>query len=526
VPDKGLCRECGTEQKLTPKNGNVVRHKRYAGDNATGVYDSPICKGAGKLPVLVRPCICNSCGLETVFRADGRMPRHRKEDGAWCEMEMGEAAMELIGQLGAVEVGSSEPSKSSSADSSRTSGSSSDGPSSTPMAASNPRSAVATESASSSSMLNPERPTESLEEKSRRLSSASPIPSSSASVPPSAADDATQRSGATSSAAWPSTSGSEAHLPTPTSTIDSSPNMATTTSFSNAHPVSTPAPATGSASAPPGSDAMFGEAGATVRAKPRKRVPLEGEALALSNWFDDLFFRYQHSRERSMQATIGPSEIGSACMRKIAMKLSQRPEVNFEKDTYAAWLGTQGHLGLEEMLRWANGTMHVERFLIEAALEFGSAALPHGHSDAFDRRPDAVGFDRLGGVVIDWKFPGESALSKMHLDGCPEDYQDQGHLYGYGQRLAGENVERVAVIALPRERGDLSKKFVWVAPYDEERAIAKIKKAEAIKARLDHYVAEGDAEPWKMAPKTPGYLCPYCPFYLANDKAEAKGCSA
>lgn len=227
-----------------------------------------------------------------------------------------------------------------------------------------------------------------------------------------------------------------------------------------------------------------------------------------------------------MQPTIGPSEVGSPCMRKIAMKLSQRPEVNFEKDTYAAWFGTQGHLGLEEMLRWANETMHVERFLIEAALEFGSEAMPHGHSDAFDRRPDAVGFDRLQGVVIDWKFPGASALGKMHLDGAPGEYQTQGHLYGYGQRLAGENVERVAVIALPREGGDLSKKFVWVAPYDEDIAIKAIKKAEAIKKRLDEYAAAGQSEPWKMAPKTPTYLCPYCPFYLANDKAETKGCAA
>lgn len=266
---------------------------------------------------------------------------------------------------------------------------------------------------------------------------------------------------------------------------------------------------------------MFGSASTPVRAKPRKRVPLEGEALALSNWFDDLFFRYQHSRERSMQPTIGPSEIGSACMRKIAMKLSQRPEVNFEKDTYAAWFGTQGHLGLEAMLRWSNETTHVERFLIEASLEFGSEVMPHGHSDAFDRQPDAVGFDRLGGIVIDWKFPGTSALSKMHLDGCPEDYQTQGQLYGYGQRLAGENVERVAVIALPRQTGDLSGKFVWVAPYDEDIAIKAVKKAEAIKKRLDELGPEG----YRQAPKTPSYLCPYCPFYLANDKSETKGCS-
>lgn len=442
MTDVGLCRECGREQKLTPKNGNTVRHKGCTGTN--GVYDSPVCKGSGKLPVLVRPCICGTCMSQTLFRADGRMARHRNEDGAWCEMEMGEAAMEIKDQLGAVEASVNAAATQHSAQ----------------QAAMSRKS----DTAEIQPMLNPERPTESLEESHRLSATGSGVP-----------------------------------LPTKTSGNGTAP----------------------STDSPPSSSAMFGDAGATVRAKPRKRVPLEGEALALSNWFDDLFFRYQHSRERSMQPTIGPSEIGSQCMRRIAMKLSQRPEVNFEKDTYAAWFGTQGHLGLEEMLRWANQTMHAERFLIEAPLEFGSEAMPHGHSDAFDRRPDAVGFDRLQGIVIDWKFPGTSALSKMHLDGISLEYETQGHLYGYGQRLAGENVERVAVIALPRQTGDLSGKFVWVAPYDEEIAIKAIKKAEAIKKRLDELGPEG----YRQAPKTPSYLCPFCPFYLANDAAEVRGCS-
>lgn len=348
-------------------------------------------------------------------------------------------------------------------------------------------------------------------------------------VPPAEQPSGVRPTGDAQSATPPPSSPTEtATTPGPTPQPPESSSPANTIYVSHRSPSEQPSVSPSSTApvdiAPPSLDDAMNEA-PKPRAKPRKRVPLEGEALALSDWFDDLFFEYQHARPRSLQATIGPSEIGSACMRKVAMKLSQRPEINLEKDSYAAWFGTQGHLGLEEMLRWKNEKLQVERFLVEAALEFGSEVMPHGHSDAFDRTPTAVGFDRLRGVVIDWKFPGESALGKMFLDGCPEDYQDQGHLYGYGQRLAGENVERVAVIALPRERGDLSKKFVWVAPYDEERAIAKIRKAEAIKRRLDEYRLGGNPEPWKKAPKTPSYLCPYCPFYLANDTKEAKGCS-
>lgn len=266
--------------------------------------------------------------------------------------------------------------------------------------------------------------------------------------------------------------------------------------------------------APPSQDDLLAtEPTKTTR---RKRAPLDGRAAEISAEFDEMFFSYQHARPRSLQPTIGPSEAGSDCMRKIAMKLSQRPEVNYEKDSWPAWVGTQGHNGMEEMLRWYNESTHSQRFLIETALQMNSTFLPRGHSDAFDR---------VHGQVRDWKFPGKSALSKMHLNGCPGGYRKQLHIYGYGMELAGETVREVALVALPREGGSLADKYVFVEAYDREIAVSVIKRVEAIGARLQQLTDQGDEAPWLKAPKTPDFLCNWCPWYLPNDTAEIKGCN-
>lgn len=427
MTDVGLCRECGREQKLTPKNGNTVRHKGHTGGG--GLYDSPVCKGSGKLPVLVRPCICGTCMSQTLFRADGRMARHRNEDGAWCEM--GEAAMEIKDQLGAVEASVNAAATQHSAQ----------------------QAAMSRESdtAEIQPMLNPERPTESLEGESHRLSA----------------------------------TGSGVPLPTKTSGNGTAP----------------------STDSPPSSSAMFGDAGATVRAKPRKRQPLAPGAEEIAVAFKELFWSHDASRSRSMQVSVGPSEVGLECTRRLAYKLSNQPTVNYSKDGWAAWIGTQGHSGLEQIYREANGT--TSRFLIEVQLEFGSAVVPKGTADLYDRKY---------GRLVDHKFPGKSSLAKMWLDGPSEQYKKQLQMYAYGLERAGESVQEVSLVGYPRESGNLDELYVYVAPYDRQVALDAISRAESVAGALSR-----GHKPWD-APKVSGFLCQWCPFYLKDAPNGEAGC--
>lgn len=297
-----------------------------------------------------------------------------------------------------------------------------------------------------------------------------------------------------------------------TETPDSEPSIQSAAAPTSppGNPTSSPESSTEKSSGPTQEEFFAGKP--KTRATPRKRQALEGRAAEVSLWFDEMFFAYQHARPRSLQPTIGPSEAGSDCMRKIAMKLTQQPEVNFEKDSWPAWVGTQGHEGLEKMLAWANERFAVPRYLIEAEVEFGSQPMPRGHSDAFDR---------LNARVCDWKFPGKASISKMHLDGCPTGYRTQLHLYGLGMERAGETVREVCLVALPREGGTLADKYVFIEDYDREIALAALRRVESIDNRLSQIGRD-----WRQAPKTTSFLCNWCSYYLPNDKEETKGCSA
>lgn len=436
-----VCPVCSTEQLLTPM-GNIKKHP----DERGGVVDPPWCKGAGKPPAVVKHN-CVECGRQTTLLPDGTIGKHATMSGHRCEgprtltdeqdyvpssYEEHESLVNGIPAALATEVAAEKKAIVAA------------------LLGGQERADAAVEA-----ILNPERPTESLQDKSDRL-----LADQDAAY--LAAEEGRERR--------------------------------------EGGPV------------PPSQEQFLGSADKKPRATPRKRQPLEPRASEYAVWFEELFFNYQNSRPRSQQATMGPSDAGAACMRRIAMKLTQQPTVNYEKDSWPAWMGTQGHSGAEKLIEYANEISHSQRYLIESALELGHPRVPRGHSDLFDR---------LRAAAIDWKFPGKSSLSKMHLDGCPEDYRVQLHIYGYGQVRAGETVREVVLIALPREGGTLKDMYVFVEDYDEQVAIDAMNRVEAIYNRLIQL--GGD---YTKAPKTPGFLCGYCPYYLPGDTSHGvTGCN-
>jgi len=225
----------------------------------------------------------------------------------------------------------------------------------------------------------------------------------------------------------------------------------------------------------------------------------------------EVWWASQSRSERTLQTTIGPSEIGLECTRRLAMKISGVQQVNHGSDPWAAWVGTAMHTAYEVMFTQASGASG--RWITETEVQIGSEVVPKGTADLLDRRLHRV---------IDHKNMGKSSLSKAWLDGPSRQYQTQLHVYGLGLERMGEKVEEVALVAWPREGNSLDELYAWVDDFDRQVALEAIAKVESIARRLVE-LGEGG---WRRAPKTPSFGCRFCPFHLPGDKGEVNGCSA
>lgn len=250
-------------------------------------------------------------------------------------------------------------------------------------------------------------------------------------------------------------------------------------------------------------------------AQPSDTRPVSGSSVPMSEFSRDLmvslkqvFFQYQQrqtSDNRSAQTTMGPSEIGSPCDRRIVMSLLGVPAVAPGGDGFAAWLGTQAHAGVASMLEWASGSSG--RYAVEVPLLFPSAHVPRGTSDALDR---------VLRVAVDHKFMGTYSLRKLRTKGRPSGvYRVQVHTYAYGQQLRGEKVDMVAIVAWPRQGASLDEMYVWSEPYDPSIAIAALGRVHDLATRLGPApygeVAMDQWRHFKVADD-----CRYCPFYLPD----------
>lgn len=169
------------------------------------------------------------------------------------------------------------------------------------------------------------------------------------------------------------------------------------------------------------------------------------------------------SQPRSQQRRLGPSEIGHPCDRKIALSIADAPRCNDGAgDPLPSLVGTSAHSLMERLLHRYNDR-HGLRFLIEQrvypAPSFG------GTMDAYDLAT---------GCVIDWKFPGNSTMTKVRRTDDPGPvYRTQAHLYGMGAANLGLDVQTVRLVFIPRA-GFATGIHVWEQPYDPEIAQAAL----------------------------------------------------
>jgi hypothetical protein len=249
---------------------------------------------------------------------------------------------------------------------------------------------------------------------------------------------------------------------------------------------------------------------------PVKPAPMGDLAKELATKIKETFYSYSNRKtadNRSAQVTLGPSEIGTPCDRRLAMTLMGIPAVNPGGDGWAAFVGTCGHVGMGEIYEFADaGT---GRYAVEMRVNLGNPLVPKGTSDLLDRRD---------GTIVDWKFMGKYSLDKFRLNGPSDTYRIQAHTYGYGAELSGEKVKNVAVVGLPRAGGSLDEMHVWTEKYDKKVALAALKRVEDIN-RETLAQGKGVRPDMEIAATFPvADDCRYCPFHLPKDVGFTRGC--
>src|SRR3546814_853443 len=204
--------------------------------------------------------------------------------------------------------------------------------------------------------------------------------------------------------------------------------------------------------------------------------PMSDLAKELATRIKETFYAYSNrktSDNRSAQATLGPSEIGTPCDRRLAMALMNIPAVNPGGDGWAAFVGTCTHAGMAEVYTFADaGT---GRYAVEMPVFLGVPTVPRGTTDLLDRRD---------GTIVDWKVMGWSSLKKFKEKGPSDTYRTQAHVYALGAERGGEKVRNVAIVGLPRGGFSLDEMHIWTEKYDKKLAQAALGRVEKIAGQL------------------------------------------
>lgn len=236
--------------------------------------------------------------------------------------------------------------------------------------------------------------------------------------------------------------------------------------------------------------------------------------------------RFESSRPRTVQKTLGPSELGSPCARQIALKLAgvQRHERGLP---WAPMCGTAVHSLMEQVLEAENARLGRPRWVIEETVHLDDEL--YGHGDAYDA-------DTF--TVVDWKYTGVTARKKAlrkRVDGRPAEnhelvsptYRAQAHLYGLGHENAGRKVTHVRLVMLARSH-DFDESVEWTEEYRPDIAVDAMARFYAIRDTVINTDAATHPERLIDVEATPGDECKWCPFRRATPPGglpvDATGC--
>ncbi|WP_433252925.1 hypothetical protein ACQPYK_08675 [Streptosporangium sp. CA-135522] len=245
-------------------------------------------------------------------------------------------------------------------------------------------------------------------------------------------------------------------------------------------------------------------------------MTIDPHVQALAEELDQLIEGAITNAPRSLQTRIGPSELGIPCDLRIGYKLAGHPPTNTEQAVkWKAWVGTNVHAGIEELLTRANyslpgwATDGQVRYALEERVTVGqvNGIDVNGNCDLY-----------LDRVVWDWKIPGGNRLREYRKNGPGDQYRAQAHLYGLGWELKGYPVEHVAIYFLPRDQ-EWKQRYLWSEPYDRSVAEAALSRADGI----SKLVAALGPDAFSMLKRRESW-CGSCAYRLPGSKNLAEGC--
>ena len=257
-------------------------------------------------------------------------------------------------------------------------------------------------------------------------------------------------------------------------------------------------------------DKMWIEQGEEYHPTCKPTDPNELLGIELLSDLTDVIKWTEANSARSTQSTIGPSELGSSCDRKIAYRLAGVPETNWWSDPLPAIVGTAVHTWLEKAVNRFQEVHFMNRWTTEITVK--PDPLVTGHMDLFDNEL---------GAVIDWKTVSPTKLKTWKASGPPEHYIDQVNLYARGAINAGATVNKVVLVAVPRS-GWLRDMQIWVDDHRPERAQAALDRMYGIANVL---LKQGEDLAFEEISSAPSGECSLCPWYrVGSGKADMSGC--
>lgn len=225
---------------------------------------------------------------------------------------------------------------------------------------------------------------------------------------------------------------------------------------------------------------------------------------------------FEANRPRSMQKTLGPSELGTPCQQQMARKLAGAPRRPIVDPTWAPFIGTAVHASMEDVVAYWNRQLGRERWLAEDRLTV-DPGLPG--VDPIEGNGDA--FDTDWGMVVDWKVVGKTALNKLRNSirlGKPipqqvsAEYRIQAHLYGLGHEKKGRDVRYVRLVLLARSH-DYDESAEWTEPYNPDIAYIAIDRYYATVQLLGDLNVAANPALISAVPAAPHRdTCKWCPF--------------
>lgn len=241
-------------------------------------------------------------------------------------------------------------------------------------------------------------------------------------------------------------------------------------------------------------------------------VPLPGLAADLHAEFTTMIRWHEEFSPRSQQVSLGPSDLGIECDRRLAYKVAgiQGPH---KGDPWPAFVGSAIHSRVEQVVK-KYGEQHGGVWMIEQRVVVDP--LISGRAD-LARSP----------LVVDIKTAGPDMMKKVAKQGPPDSYKVQINAYAKGFNDAGYPITQVAFVFLPRS-GWLKDMYVWADSYRPELATNALARVYGIADTLNKMDIMNNPHRWEQIPANPSYLCEWCPLYnkyLEPDLgADDKGC--